>query len=108
MSYTEKAITAQYYKSHKYQGVDFNITPKQVFALLENATTSRDRDLKDNAKELLQQMNDGDWTIRAGGLGGAGRVADPNPHITLNVAGVGHHINYKYNKQNQMLLVRIT
>ncbi len=95
----------------RWQGVDWNINAKDLFALLEGATTSRNRDLKDQAKVLLEQMTQNKWSIpaggHAGGLGGNGRGADPNPHITLRAGRKTYHLGYTI-KDKKIILERIT
>lgn len=56
-------------------------------------------------KELLRRMADRRWCITAGvhqgGLGGAGRGADTNRHITVNAGGRGYHVQLMANDQLQ-------
>ena len=94
----------------KWPRVDFNITNKQVSNLLVDASNSRNNDLKQKAKEVLDRMPQG-WQVvaggHAGGLGGQGRPADPKPHITLRAAGRSYHLHYVV-KNKKMFLTSIT
>jgi hypothetical protein len=92
---SEKEVVKNYRRIPKWEGVNFNVNPRQVYALLENATTGRNRELKDMAKKLLFGMATKPWSIRAGGH----TSSDPNLHITINVkiAGkkeCGYHLWY--------------
>ncbi|MGB6301360.1 MAG: hypothetical protein WBF90_34985 [Rivularia sp. (in: cyanobacteria)] len=100
-------------KKVNFPGLAFNVTEKQVKKLLSDASKSRDRNLRDKAKDLIQQINAGkQFAIAAGGhsggFGGNGRVADPNPHMTIEVNRRRYHLQYKFLKNNQMILVKIT
>jgi hypothetical protein len=78
--------------------------------LLGDASHSRNNDLKQKAKEVLDRMPKG-WQVvaggHAGGLGGPGRPPDPKPHITLRVAGRSYHLHYVV-KNKKMFLTSIT
>jgi hypothetical protein len=56
-------------------------------------------------KEVLKAMSQRTWCVTAGvhqaGLGGGGRAADPNRHITLNVGGRGYHVQLMANDEFQ-------
>jgi hypothetical protein len=100
-------VPANYEQSRaQFQGTD-NVpvegvpTPHGLTNLLinnmENRTCGRD------VKALLSQMSTKKWCITAGvhqgGLGGNGRGADPNIHITLDVGGKGWHVQLMSNDQ---------
>ena len=100
-------------KKANFPKLAFNVTEKQVKILLEGAAKSRDRNLRDTAKELLGQINEGkQFAIAAGGhsggFGGQGRGADPNSHVTIEVNRRRYHLQYKFLKNNRLILVNIT
>lgn len=106
-----KNIISQHRKNErKWPRVDFNITKEQLTNLLVTASHSKNNDLKQRAKEVLDRMPQG-WQVvaggHAGGLGGQGRPADPKPHITLRAAGRGYHLHYDV-KKGKMFLTSIT
>ncbi len=107
-----KNITNQQHKTQrKWPKVDFNINKNKLTKLLMNTTNSSNKELGRKAKLLLNQMSKQNWQVLAGGhsggLGGGGRPADPNPHITLRVGKTTHHLRYTF-KHGQMLLTHIT
>jgi hypothetical protein len=107
--FDKNTVLGSFQRGRHWQGVDFNITPEQVYQLLENAT-SRRGELGRKATALLDAMENG-WTItaggHAGGLGGGGRAADPNPHVTMRADGTTYHLQYRI-KNGRMILINIT
>jgi hypothetical protein len=107
--FDKDTVLDNFQRGPHWQGVDFNITSEQVYQLLENATRRRG-ELGRKATALLDAMENG-WTItaggHAGGLGGGGRGADPNPHVTIRVGRVTYHLQYRI-RQGQMILINIT
>ncbi|KAB8315763.1 hypothetical protein SD81_030920 [Tolypothrix campylonemoides VB511288] len=107
-----KDIINQHNQSRpKWPKVDFNINKNKVTKLLMNTTNSGNKELSRKAKFLLTEMSRRNWQVLAGGhsggLGGKGRPADQNPHITLQVGNVTYHLRYIF-KHGQMLLTHIT
>ena len=73
--------------------IEANISPEKLVNALQTAA-SGNSEVHTQAKEMLQKLaHDNEWNIPAGvhegGLGGDGRAADPNKHITLST---GHHV----------------
>jgi hypothetical protein len=70
----------------------------EVVDLLENASESRTAHagVRRAANALLEAMSLGRWRVTAGrhrgGVGGGGRGADQNDHITVAVRGRGYHL----------------
>lgn len=68
--------------------------PEHVIHLLENAAVGARAD----ANALLRQLARSPWrigaTVHAGGTGD-GRGVDPNPHVTVSVAGRSYHLGCK-------------
>jgi hypothetical protein len=107
-----KNIINQHNQSRrKWPKVNFNINKNKVTQLLMNTTKSSNKELGRKAKSLLTEMSKKNWQILAGGhsggLGGKGRPADPNPHITLQVGKTTYHLRYIF-KQGQIFLTHIT
>jgi len=81
-----------------YQGEGVtNINTKKLIGLLDN-TRSQRGPLGRQATDLLKRMETNPWHVRAGlhqgGIGGAGRPADPRTHITLQVDRTTHHLRF--------------
>ncbi|MEH2258256.1 hypothetical protein [Nostoc sp.] len=107
-----KNITTQQHKTQrKWPKVNFNINKNKLTKLLMNTINYSNKELGRKAKLLLNQMSKQNWQVLAGGhsggLGGGGRPADPNPHITLRVGKTTYHLRYTF-KHGQMLLTHIT
>ena len=107
-----KNITSQHKKNQKkWPNVDFNVTKNQAVTLVNQASLSRDRILRDKAKEVITKMKGKGWQVTAGGhsggLGGGGFNADQRPHITLNAGGKNYHLHYTV-KAGKMFLTSIT
>ncbi|MEH1912929.1 hypothetical protein [Nostoc sp.] len=107
-----KNIKSQHLQNRpRWPNVDFNINKDKVTKLLMNTTNSGNKELNRKAKLLLTEMSRQNWQVLAGGhsggLGGQGRPADPNPHITLQVGRVAYHLRYIF-KKGQMLITHIT
>jgi hypothetical protein len=95
-------LLANYDRHQKFPDVQFNINAERLAtALLELASSGRG-EVKRSAGDLVKEMAAKSWWVaagaHAGGLGGGGHAPDPRPHITVRIAGAGHHIYYAFQR----------
>jgi hypothetical protein len=97
--------------TRKYPNVDHNTNEALVVRLIQSAK-ARPGELGRKATNLHNLMNQKDWEIKAGlhsgGLGGAGRPPDKNPHITIRVGKHQYHLGCKRSNKGQLFIVSIT
>ncbi|MFH8616334.1 DUF4157 domain-containing protein [Streptomyces sp. NPDC017979] len=103
------AVTNYDQRQAEFQGnatvpVEARVSPERLVDLL--VAHMNDRGERGRiVKELLRRMAERFWCItagvHAGGLGGAGRGADPNRHITINAGGRGYHVQLMANDELQ-------
>lgn len=84
--------------------IEARLSPERLVDLLVAHMEDR-RERGRTVKDLLRRMAERRWCItagvHAGGLGGAGRGADPNRHITVNAGGRGYHVQLMANDELQ-------
>jgi hypothetical protein len=68
------------------------LSPEHIIDLLASAAF----DARQDARDLLRQMQQRPWrilaTVHVGGFGGQGRGSDHVPHVTLQVNGINYHL----------------
>lgn len=109
MSYFRQSVLANCLTSSGYNGDGvININADRLFDLLDSHAKTGRGELKRKSKDLLIEMNSQQWRIaagiHAGGLGGAGRAADPRPHITLSLRSGSYHLRFSGAGKNLQLM----
>ena len=91
----------------QFKDVDFNVNANQMEKLMEAASKSRDRELKEAATEILAAGIDKVTGAHSGGLGGGGREADESQHCTVR-AGRGNYHVYLKEKSGKWMITGIS
>lgn len=96
-----KTVVKNCKKSSGWQGVDYNINPKRLYALLERATRISRGDVRRAARQLLRELESDSWQITAGphegGFGDDERDADQRMHITVRTRKHTYHVRLASN-----------
>ncbi len=91
-------LLANFDRHHLFPDVAFNVNAEILAQAMLDLAESGRGETKRKAKDLVNQMAEKSWWVAAGahqgGLGGGGHAPDPRAHITIRIAGAGHHVYY--------------